>query len=103
MPGDAAKAQSFTRNTPTLTFVNLILSEDVSERSSAISVKFQNGGQSEKIAVALSGERTASLYCISFIRYSGIGPDLNLIAITIDEGIKGYRENTLEHAIKLHR
>jgi len=58
-------------------------------------------GRSEKIAVALSGgkDSIALLYILTKIFRNRT--DLEFIAITIDEGIRGYREQTLEHAIKL--
>ncbi len=55
----------------------------------------------DKIAVALSGgkDSVALLYVLHNIFKDR--PDLEFMAITIDEGIKGYRENTLNHGIEL--
>jgi len=75
--------------------------EDVERKIKRDILKFKMIGKSEKIAVALSGgkDSIALLYILQKIFRNR--PDLEFIAITIDEGIKGYRENTLEHAIKL--
>jgi uncharacterized protein (TIGR00269 family) len=58
-------------------------------------------GQGDRIVVALSGgkDSIALLYILHKIFKDR--PDLEIIALTIDEGIKGYRANTLSHAIKL--
>jgi uncharacterized protein (TIGR00269 family) len=50
------------------------------------------------IAVALSGgkDSTALLCILHKLFYRR--PDVNLVAITIDEGITGYREHTIKHA-----
>ena len=75
--------------------------EDVERKIKRDIRKFNMVGRSEKIAVALSGgkDSIALLYILHKIFRNR--PDLEFIAITIDEGIKGYRENTLEHAITL--
>lgn len=54
-----------------------------------------------RIAVGLSGgkDSIALLYILHKIFHER--PDIELIAITIDEGINGYREHTLAHAEKL--
>lgn len=53
------------------------------------------------IAVALSGgkDSTALLYILNKIL--SLRDDVNLVAITIDEGIKGYREDTIRSARKI--
>ncbi len=75
--------------------------EDVERKIKRDIRKFKMVGRNEKIAVALSGgkDSIALLYILHKIFRNR--PDLEFIAITIDEGIKGYRENTIEHAIKL--
>jgi len=75
--------------------------EDVERKIKRDIRKFKMIGRGEKIAVALSGgkDSIALLYVLHKIFYDR--PDLEFIAISIDEGIKGYREHTLEHATKL--
>ena len=75
--------------------------EDVERKIKRDIRKFKMVGRGEKIAVALSGgkDSIALLYVLHKIFQDR--PDLEFMAITIDEGIRGYREQTLEHAIKL--
>ncbi len=63
--------------------------------------KFKMVERNDRIAVALSGgkDSTALLYVLHKI--FGKRKDIELSAITIDEGILGYREKTLSHAIEL--
>ncbi len=55
----------------------------------------------DRIAVALSGgkDSIALLYVLHKIFKNR--PDIELLAITIDEGIEGYREHTIPHAVEL--
>ncbi len=57
--------------------------------------------RNDRIAVALSGgkDSIALLYVLHKIFKNR--PDIELLAITIDEGISGYREHTIKHAEKL--
>lgn len=75
--------------------------EDVERKIKRDIRKFKMIGRGEKIAVALSGGKDSIvlLYVLNKIFINR--PDLEFTAITIDEGIKGYREHTLGHAIKL--
>ncbi len=54
--------------------------------------------QGDRIAVALSGgkDSTALIYVLNKILCNR--KDINIFAITIDEGIKGYREDTVKSA-----
>ena len=63
--------------------------------------KFKMVGRGERIAVALSGgkDSIALLYVLHKIFKNR--PDIELSAITIDEGILGYREKTIPYAVKL--
>ncbi len=63
--------------------------------------KFKMVERNDRIAVALSGgkDSTALLYVLHKI--FGKRKDIKLSAITIDEGIRGYREKTLSHAVEL--
>lgn len=63
--------------------------------------KFKMIGRNEKIAVALSGGKDSVVLMYVLNKVFRDRPDLEFIAITIDEGIKGYREHTLLHAEKL--
>jgi uncharacterized protein (TIGR00269 family) len=65
--------------------------------------KFRMVQKGEKIAVALSGGKDSIVLLYVLHKIFKGRKDLELYAITIDEGIKGYRENTLEHAVKLTR
>ena len=69
--------------------------EDVERKIKRDIRKFKMIGKGEKIAVALSGgkDSIALLYVLHKIFRNR--PDLEFMAITIDEGIKGYREHTL--------
>lgn len=75
--------------------------EDVERKIKRDIRKFRMIEKGDRIAVALSGgkDSTALLYILHKIFKNR--PDIELLAITIDEGIRGYREHTLSHAVKL--
>ncbi len=75
--------------------------EDVERKIKRDIRKFKMVGRGDRIAVALSGgkDSVALLYILHKIFHNR--PDIELVAITIDEGIKGYREHTLEHAVNI--
>lgn len=75
--------------------------EDVERKIKRDIRKFRMVERGDKIAVALSGgkDSVALLYILHKVFQNR--PDIELSAITIDEGIHGYRERTLEHAVKL--
>lgn len=75
--------------------------EDVERKIKRDIRKFKMIGRGDRIVVALSGgkDSIALLYILHKIFKDR--PDLEIIALTIDEGIKGYRANTLSHAIML--
>ncbi|MCD4846490.1 MAG: TIGR00269 family protein [Methanosarcinales archaeon] len=52
----------------------------------------------DTIAVALSGGKDSSVLLYLLSNLFGHRPDITLIAISIDEGIAGYRSHTLQHA-----
>lgn len=52
----------------------------------------------DTIAVALSGGKDSSVLLYLLNSLFGHRPDISLIAISIDEGIAGYRQQTLQHA-----
>lgn len=55
-------------------------------------------GQATKIAVGLSGGKDSSTALFLLHRYLGQRPDVTIEAITVDEGIDGYRPPSLETA-----
>ncbi len=75
--------------------------EDVERKIKRDIRKFRMIERGDRIAVALSGgkDSTVLLYVLGKIFQNR--RDIELLAITIDEGIRGYRENTLPHAVKL--
>ena len=75
--------------------------EDVERKIKRDIRKFKMVQKGDRVAVALSGGKD-SIVLLYVLNKIFLGrKDLELSAITIDEGIKGYRENTLEHAVKL--
>lgn len=72
--------------------------EDVERRVKRDIRKFKMIGKNEKIAVALSGGKDSVALLYILHKVFGNRKDLEIIAITIDEGVSGYREHTLEHA-----
>lgn len=75
--------------------------EDVERKIKRDIRKFKMVERGDRIAVALSGgkDSIALLYILHKIFKDR--PDIELSAITIDEGVRGYRENTLPHAVEL--
>ncbi|MBU4075406.1 MAG: TIGR00269 family protein [Euryarchaeota archaeon] len=75
--------------------------EDVERKIKRDIRKFRMVERGDRIAVALSGGKDSIvlLYVLNKIFHDR--KDLEFSAITIDEGIIGYREHTLEHAVKL--
>lgn len=63
--------------------------------------KFRMVQKGDRIAVALSGGKDSIVLLYVLNQIFQDRKDLELSAITIDEGIIGYREQTLEHAVKL--
>lgn len=75
--------------------------EDVERKIKRDIRKFKMVERGDRIAVALSGgkDSIALLYVLHKIFKNR--PDVELLALTIDEGINGYREKTIPHAEKL--
>ena len=65
--------------------------------------KFKMVEKGDRIAVALSGGKDSTVLLYVLHRIFHERKDLELSAITIDEGINGYREHTLAHAENLTR
>lgn len=67
--------------------------KDISEKAMVTS--------GDRLAVALSGGKDSTALLLVLSRLRSEWQDVTLSAITIDEGIAGYREETLRSAIKL--
>lgn len=74
---------------------------DVERRVKRDIRKFKMVAKNERIAAALSGgkDSVALLFLMNKIFHDR--PDIEISAITIDEGVSGYREHTLEYAKKI--
>jgi uncharacterized protein (TIGR00269 family) len=57
----------------------------------------------DRVAVALSGGKDSTALLLLLSRLLPQWPDVSLVAITIDEGIAGYREETIHSAEELTR
>ncbi len=75
--------------------------EDVERKIKRDIRKFKMVERNDRIAVALSGGKDSIALLYILHKIFDKRQDLELSAITIDEGISGYREKTLSHAIKL--
>ena len=58
-------------------------------------------GRGDRIAVALSGGKDSSVLLDVLHRIFGPGSGVSLVAITVDEGISGYRDATIASAVQL--
>jgi uncharacterized protein (TIGR00269 family) len=59
--------------------------------------------KNDVIAVALSGGKDSSVALYVMHKILGNRPDIEIVAVSVDEGIEGYRSNTLEVAKNLTR
>ncbi len=75
--------------------------EDVERKIKRDIRKFRMIGRGDRIAVALSGGKDSTVLLYVLHRIFKDRKDLELLAVTIDEGIGGYREHTLKHAVRL--
>jgi len=57
-----------------------------------------NGGT---LAVALSGGKDSSVMLTLLVKFLGMRRNVKIVAITVDEGILGYRSQTIAQAVKL--
>jgi len=57
--------------------------------------------KNETIAVAFSGGKDSSVALLLMHKIFGSRPDIKIIAVTIDEGIEGYRNLSVERAQKM--
>jgi uncharacterized protein (TIGR00269 family) len=74
------------------------LIEDIERKVKHTIRKHRMIEKGDTIALALSGGKDSTVLLYLLHRLFGNRPDLNIIAITIDEGIAGYRPETLRHA-----
>ncbi len=51
--------------------------------------------KNDVIIVGLSGGKDSSLVLFLLSKFFGNRKDIKIVAVTIDEGIKGYRENSI--------
>lgn len=75
--------------------------EDVERKIKRNIRKFKMVERGDRIAVALSGGKDSTVLLYVLHKVFQDRKDLGLLAITIDEGIIGYREHTISLAVKL--
>jgi len=75
--------------------------EDVERKIKRDIRKFKMVERGDRIAVALSGGKDSIALLYVLHKIFGNRPDIELLALTIDEGIRGYREKTIPYAEKL--
>jgi uncharacterized protein (TIGR00269 family) len=75
--------------------------EDVERKIKLTIRKNYSIRKNDMIAVALSGGKDSSVALYMMHRILGERPDIELVAISVDEGIYGYRPQSLEVAKKL--
>lgn len=75
--------------------------EDVERKVKLTIRKHFNIGRNETLAVALSGGKDSCVVLYILHKIFHERRDLNIVAISVDEGIKGYREHSLEYAKEL--
>ena len=63
--------------------------------------KFKMVSKNERIAVALSGGKDSVALLFLLHKIFRDRPDIEISALTIDEGVSGYREHTLNYARKI--
>lgn len=72
--------------------------QDVERRVKYVIRQHRMVDQGDTIAVGLSGGKDSTVLLYILNRLFGQRPDITLIALSIDEGIVGYRQETLRHA-----
>lgn len=75
--------------------------EDVERKIKRDIRKFQMVERGDRITVALSGGKDSIVLLYVLHKIFNKRPDIEIRALTIDEGIKNYREHTLPHAVEL--
>ncbi len=74
--------------------------EDVERKIKRDIRKLKMVDRGDRIAVALSGGKDSTVLLYVLNKIFKDRPDIELLAITIDEGVRGYREHTILHAKK---
>ncbi len=77
------------------------LVRDVEERVLATIQEFGQIHTGDRIAVALSGGKDSTALLVILSRLLSVWPGASLVAITVDEGIAGYRADTMRAAESL--
>lgn len=77
------------------------LAADIEERVAATIASEQQVAPGDCIAVALSGGKDSTALLLLLHRLYASGGDIRLVAVTVDEGIHGYRDETLRSAEEL--
>ncbi|CAD7768702.1 tRNA-5-methyluridine(54) 2-sulfurtransferase [Candidatus Methanoperedenaceae archaeon GB37] len=77
--------------------------EDVERKIKRDIRKYRMVEKNDTIAVALSGGKDSSMLLYILHKLFSKRRDTTIVAISIDEGIQGYRKHTLEHAYQLTR
>ncbi len=75
--------------------------EDVERKIKRDIRKFRMVQKGDRIAVGLSGGKDSTVLLYTLHKIFKNRSDIELLAITVDEGIGGYREHTISHARKL--
>ncbi len=75
--------------------------EDVERKIKRDIRKFKMVERGDRIAIALSGGKDSIVLLYVLHKIFQNRPDIELSALTIDEGIRGYREKTVPHAVEL--
>lgn len=76
---------------------------DLEQRVSATIASQQQVVPGDTVAVALSGGKDSTALLLLLHRLFGSRDDIRLVAVTVDEGISGYREETIRSAENLVR
>ena len=77
------------------------LAADVEERTRSCIVAHDMVRDGDRIAVGLSGGKDSSALLLALSNIFSDAWDVHLIAVTVDEGIAGYREETVQSAVAL--
>jgi len=71
-------------------------SENIEKRVKSVISKYKLVSKKDKIAVALSGGKDSSNTVYLLKKIFGKNPNVDIVAITVDEGIKGYRNKVVK-------
>ena len=91
----AAKKPSYFRNTRACTFAPPTRSLDVERKIKKRMRQERMVVQGDHVAVAMSGGKDSAATLSILVETFGKRPDIKFTAITIDEGIEGYRNHSI--------